>query len=227
MSNTPAIHTNVQIGLSQFEIRPLQATDCLAYRVLRQRILNLGDGKYFSDSYQREQQLTSEYLWKDWCTEKHEHCIFGTFIDQTLIGVMMITQFGAIDSPIVEWEATWLDPSYREYGVARAAYEKVHQWTMAQNYKFVVVFIRTDNHRSQEIRKKQGFTYIGTKKNETWADGSIADMHAYSLAMEPADSNQTQRVATLQYLEDTLVLLNQDKDTIMPKPELSIRGTGR
>src|SRR5262245_33475385 len=83
-------------------IRPLMATDSLAYRALRQRIFNSKDARYFSDSYTRERQL-SENQWLEWCSEKTGHCILGTFDDAKLIGIMMITQQGGSNSPVVEW----------------------------------------------------------------------------------------------------------------------------
>ncbi len=50
-------------------IRLLTAADVQAYRAHRQRVLQLGDGRYFSDSYMREKQLTNDRLWRDWCSE--------------------------------------------------------------------------------------------------------------------------------------------------------------
>jgi L-amino acid N-acyltransferase YncA len=189
-------------------VRPLTPDDSQAYRDLRQRILAIGDGRYFADSYMRENQLTSERAWRDWCTEKRDHCIFGTFLEGVLIGVMMITRHQNFNGcPTVEWEATWLDPAYRSLGVAKAAYRHVQRWTVEQGYSYALAFIRADNIRSRDIRKRQGFRYITTKRNEIWADGSIADLHAFvlDLRMQP---NEGQAQA-LRQLRGALVFLRR------------------
>jgi hypothetical protein len=54
---------------TDFLIRTLTAKDAMAYRALRQRILQSGDGRYFSDNYEREAGLDTEG-WRDWCTER-------------------------------------------------------------------------------------------------------------------------------------------------------------
>jgi RimJ/RimL family protein N-acetyltransferase len=161
-------------------IRPLVASDSPAYRALRTKILNTSDARYFSDSYERERQLT-ESEWLQWCSETPEHCILGTFDECKLIGIVMITRQGDSDSPIVEWEAVWLDPSYRGKGIGKAAYEKAKKWSQSQGYKYIVEFIRADNATSLHICMNIGFKYAYTIRNELWADGSVADTHAYLL----------------------------------------------
>ena len=163
-------------------IRPLNVGDTAAYRVLRQKILAIGDGRYFSDSYTREAAL-NEQQWLNWCTETPEHCILGMFDNGHLIGTMMATQLGAPEELTVEWEAIWLDPLYRKQGIAKNAYEQVEQWTLDQGYDRVVLYIRADNARSQEIHRKQGAIYTHTKHNEVWADGSVADTHCFVLRL--------------------------------------------
>ncbi len=162
-------------------IRPLTAADSEAYRLLRQKILEAGDGKYFSDSYVRESHFSTKKHWQEWCTETNEHCTIGTFVNEELVGIMGIVMYGPSRDLTVEWEVTWLDPRYRRYGLAKLAYEKVREWSVDHGYKRAVVFIREDNLRSQDIRKKQGATYTHTKYNETWADGSVANVRCFML----------------------------------------------
>lgn len=196
-----AVHPNFPLPT----IRPLTADDCGAYRCLRQRVLALGDGCYFSDSYTREAELT-ESQWRAWCTETPEHCIFGIFDKSRLIGVMMITQHGAPEDRIAEWEAIWLEPSYRKQGIAKLAYEQVQQWTLDQGYRYVVLYIRDGNLRSQEIHRKQGACYIYTRAAEVWADGSVGDTLAYFLDIS-APTPEMRARKTLRYLEEALVHL--------------------
>ncbi|HAX91168.1 MAG TPA: hypothetical protein DCY07_03035 [Rhodospirillaceae bacterium] len=159
-------------------VRPLTARDSFAYRTLRKEIIDIGEGKYFNTSYTRENGLT-EKQWMDWCTETRDHCIFGTFLGDDLIGVMMVTRFGSPEDLTAEWEATWLNPNYRECGIAKLSYHKVQAWTKKHGYNYAKVFIREDNSRSRLIREKQGFVYIKTIPNEMWADGSIAAEHVF------------------------------------------------
>jgi GNAT superfamily N-acetyltransferase len=206
--NDMSMASAAQSASVQVEIRPLTGDDSHAYRALRQKILDIGDGRYFSDSYEREQKLTTEQLWRDWCTEKREHCIIGTFANNTLAGIMMVTQQGDRSSAVVEWEATWLDPHYRNGGIAKAAYEKVYQWTIDQGYTFAAAFIRADNQRSQDIRKKQGFAYAYTLQDEKWADGSIGDTHAFILDLR-ASTPELRHQQTIQNLGLVLAFLSQ------------------
>ena len=99
--------------------RCLGPDDAQAYRALRKRILDIGDGRFFSDSYEREGRLLTDQQWRDWCTEGREHCIIGTFVDGQLAGVMAITQQWPALPHVVEWEATWLAPEYRGFGRSR------------------------------------------------------------------------------------------------------------
>lgn len=203
----------------QIEIRPLRAGDADAYRSLRQRILDLGDGRYFSDSYERERQLIPAESWRDWCTEKREHCIIGTFAAAELIGAMMITRHGAADSPIVEWEGTWLDPMYRKHKIAKSAYEHVYQWSLDQGFSFAVAFIRADNQRSVDIRRQQGFAYAYSVYDETWADGSVADTNAYVMGLRAPTAAERRQIA-LDHLPDVLAFLNHGPHA-PPKQEAS------
>jgi RimJ/RimL family protein N-acetyltransferase len=164
-------------------IRPLTAADVAAYRALRQRVLDLGDGKYFSDSYTREATL-DEPGWREWCTEKPDHCIMGTFDRDRLIGVMMITQHGEPAANTVEWEAIWLEPDYRGKKIASLAYREVWHWSTRHDYDTVALFIRADNQHSIDIHRALGAVYQYTKdKPEIWADGSIANVEVYQLRL--------------------------------------------
>lgn len=195
-------------------IRPLTAGDSGAYRALRAKILAIGDRKYFSDSYEREKQFTTEQQWRDWCTETREHCIFGIFDQTSLIGVMMITMQGPQGSLVAEWEATWLDPRYRGCGIAKPAYEKVQQWSRDNGYEYAVVYIRDDNQRSREIREKQGFTYVRTKRGETWADGSKGNAHFFVLNLLAKDLTHGPYGQATKALEETLAALTSEDAAI-------------
>ena len=185
-------------------IRPLTMSDCEAYRSIRQKILQSDDARYFSDSYERE-QLLSESQWLQWCTETQEHCILGTFVDDEMVGIIMITRQGGADSPIVEWEAAWLDPRYRGTGIGSLAYEYARQWSVSKGYKFVAGFIRATYTPALDICRKQGFVYAYTIPGEVWADGSVCDTHAYILDLRQESIATYQR--TTNYLEEALAYL--------------------
>jgi GNAT superfamily N-acetyltransferase len=188
-------------------IRSLTAADTSAYRALRQRILNTRDALYFSDSYEREAQLT-ESQWPEWCAEKREHCILGTFDKAELVGIIMITRQGGKGSPIVEWEAAWLDPRYRGTGIGKSAYERAKQWSKDQGYKFVAGFIRATYTPSLDICRGQGFVYAYTIKQETWADGSVADTHAYLLDLRKSANKHASEPVEHRF-RDAFPFLNQ------------------
>jgi L-amino acid N-acyltransferase YncA len=214
-----------EVVTPRLEIRPLSGSDANAYRALRQRILDVGDGRFFSDSYEREKRLTTSEQWQDWCREKREHCIIGTFDAGALIGAMMITQQGGRDSPLVEWEATWLDPLYRKHRIGKAGYERVSQWSLDQGFTFAAVFIRADNQRSQDIRHDQGFAYAYTIPAETWADGSVADTKAFVMGLR-AETPAERRQIAIDHLQEVLSFLGEGPhaapvETINPEPAVS------
>lgn len=165
---------------SNITIRTLTSADCPAYRALRQRILNSEDARFFSDSYERESKL-DEKQWLEWCEEKPEHCIIGTFEGDELVGIIMVTRQGGEGSSVVEWEAAWLDPRYRRTGTGKMFYEKAKEWTKKQGYKFVAGFIRASYTPAMDICKKMGFVHVYTIKDEVWADGSVSDTYAFIL----------------------------------------------
>lgn len=187
-------------------IRPLSGNDSVAYFALRQHIRDIGEHRYFSDSYTRESVLDSEELKRGWCEEKPSHCIMGAFANDRLIGAMMITRQGGPDSPVVVWEATWLDPAFRQSGVASAAYRSVRKWSEDRGYRYAAASIRDDNQKSQEIRRSQGFSYAYTDSDEIWANGEKADAHTFLLDLQvPLDNRRD--VHTLRYFKDAIPFL--------------------
>lgn len=188
----------VSLDMKKIIIRPLTASDSVAYRALKKRILDIGDGKYFNTEYTRDHTFTTEEHWRDWCTETHDHCTIGTFYDGNLIGIMGIVRYGSPDDSTVEWESTWLEPEYRKHGIAKLAYEKVYQWTKEHGYKYAVMLIRDENTRSRAIREKQGAVYMKTQHNEVWADGSIGSFNVFILDIMRAEKENIQANAIKQ-----------------------------
>lgn len=197
-----------ELNNRQISIRPLTGNDSDAYRALRQRILALGEGKYFSSSYTRENQFVTELQWRRWCTESREHCIIGTFLGEHLIGIMAISMYGQPKDQIAEWDSTWLDPKYRTLGIAKLAYDKVWKWTQDNGYTKAIVDIKAGNERSLHIRKQQGAVYSHTKHNEMWADGSVADTHYFALNLfQPAHTADKLDVNAARQIQKTLSAL--------------------
>ena len=204
-----------EIDPVHFDLRLLRGDgpDTAAYRALRNKIRHSEGARNFADSYTREDAL-NESLWREWCAAKREHCVVGTFDKRNankLASIMMITAQGPADSLVAEWEATWVEPEYRGSGVARRAYDEVHRVSKELGYQHAVVFVRDDNLHSRTIREAQGFTYVGTKKNEHWADGSVADTNLYILDLYPncpADENPHQRA--IRRLEETVASMKDE-----------------
>lgn len=180
------VHAESDISPDRVVIRPLTAADGAAYRRLRQRVLDSGEGKFFSSSYTREQQFTSEDHWRDWCTETPVRCTIGVFVDGELVGISGILPSGDPQNLITEWQATWLDPKYRKSGVARQAYQKRHEWSYQHGYRYAVGDVHAENLRALEIWKKQANAlYLFTQRNVTWADGSTGDTHYFMGSLSP------------------------------------------
>ena len=195
--------------LQRFELRSLTEDDALAYFERRDYILSIGDGHFFSDSYERERELKTEQQRRDWCTEKHDHCIIGAFTNDKLVGFVMITQYGPPAELTVEWEAAWIHPQYRGTGITKALYEEVERWTVDQGYRFVKSFIREDNKRWLDIRRRLGFIEIGTKYISLWADntgGNMVILRRDLYAPRPQPQNALQNLQnTISALEEPYV----------------------
>lgn len=192
-------------------IRPLTAADSEAYRRLRQHILEIGEGKFFSSSYTRDQQLTGEDQWRERCTETPVRCTIGIFVEGDLVGIMGILPYGDPKNLTTEWESTWIDPKYRKSGIAGQAYEKVRAWSHDHGYRYAILDIRADNTRSREIREKQGAMYLCTKRDVTWADGSTADAHFFMLNLSPEAARSRSAGQAVAFLEAALAFLQQDQ----------------
>lgn len=204
------------------EIRPLTPNDGRSYRALRQKIMDSGEGKYFGYSFIRERQFTDSEL-LDWLTETPKHCIFGTFVHGDLVGIMGIVAC-KIDLHVVEWDDTWIDPKYRGFGIAKRAYEEVHKWTKAHGYDFAVVIIRENNHRCIEIREHQGFSYVGIKPNDLWADGSRAASKSFFLNLNEEKPFQKH---SLNRVEKALEFFNSFSTYGNQKSEEQLHVSGR
>jgi GNAT superfamily N-acetyltransferase len=191
-------------------IRPLTAADSHAYRRLRQHILDIGDGRVFSSSYTREQQLTSEQQWREWCTETPTRCTIGSFVNDKLVGITCILVCGDPRNLTVEWYSTWMDPQYRRSGLAKQAREKVREWSYAHGYRYAITDIRADNTLFREVREKEGAMYLFTQRDVTWADGSTADTNFFMLNLSPGAERSRSAGQAAALLEAALAFLKHD-----------------
>jgi GNAT superfamily N-acetyltransferase len=192
----------------EVQVRPLTAGDCHAYRALRQRIYRSKDARFFSDSYEREARLT-EPQWREWCEEKPEHCILGTFNGDELVGILMITRQGDLKSPVVEWEAVWLDPRFRRTKAGGKQFaEHAREWTKDRGYKYAAVFIRDEYTPSRDHCRGMGFTHLYTIPSETWADGSVEDTEGLILDLRP-NAREFAGLPLEQRFKEALPYLNQ------------------
>jgi GNAT superfamily N-acetyltransferase len=120
----------------------------------------------------------------------------------------MVTRQGGLYSPVVEWEAVWLDPRYRGTGRGRLAHEQARQWSRDQGYKFVVGFIRATYTPALHICKNLGFVYAYTIPDEQWADGSTGDTHGFVLDLRAATPERRYQ-KTLRHLDEVLAFLTE------------------
>jgi RimJ/RimL family protein N-acetyltransferase len=204
MTSAQITLASAQPILQRVEIRPLVGDEASIYFPLRDGILKSGDGHFFSDSYTRERKLLTPEQQRDWCTESREHCIMGAFANGALVGIVMITQYGAPENSTVEWEAAWVDLRYRGSGLTKALYERVEQWTVDQGYNFVEVHIRSDNKRWLGVRQKLGFDQVGIRRVEEWADGTPGDSLIFRLDLHAPTLEHTVR-----HLGEAIVSFNQ------------------
>jgi RimJ/RimL family protein N-acetyltransferase len=208
---TTHVDSNTLVAPQRVVIRPLTAEDSQAYRRLRQHILELGDGRVFSSSYTREQQLTSEQQWREWCTETPTRCTIGSFVDGALVGITCILVCGDPTNLTVEWYATWMDPEYRRSGIAKQAREAVRAWSHDHGYRYAITDIRADNTLFREVREKEGAMYLFTQRDVTWADGSTADTNFFMLNLSPGAERSRSGGQAIAFLEAALAFLKHDE----------------
>jgi GNAT superfamily N-acetyltransferase len=217
---TAQAESDISVNPDRVVIRPLTAADGEAYRRLRQHILDSGEGKFFSSSYTREQQFTSEDQWREWCTETPVRCTIGVFVDRELVGISGILPSGDPGNLITEWQASWLDPKYRRSGIARQAYEKRHEWSYAHGYRYAVGDVHADNTRALEIWKKQGSAlYLFTQRNVTWADGSTGDTHFFMGSLSPGTEGARSMDQAVALMEAAVTFLkHHQRDSAAASP---------
>jgi RimJ/RimL family protein N-acetyltransferase len=196
---------------SQVVFRPLIASDSEAYRRLRQRVLELGEGRFFNTSYDKDRESTTDEQWRERFVQTGVRCTIGFFVDRELIGIMGILPFGDPANRTVELESTWIDPRYRRSGVAKQAYEQVRQWCLGHGYRYAIIEIRADNARSREIRERQGAAYLFTRRNVAWADGSTADTVFYLLDYTLGDMRSRSLEEAIAFSEAVLTFLKQEQ----------------
>jgi RimJ/RimL family protein N-acetyltransferase len=196
---------------SQAVFRPLIASDSEAYRRLRQRVLDVGEGKFFNTSYTKDREATTEDHWRERCAQTPLRCTIGMFVDGELVGIMGILPYGDPANRMAELESTWIDPKYRRSGVAKQAYEQVRQWCLAHGYRYAILEIRADNARSREIREKQGAVYLFTRRDVAWADGSSADTVFYLLDYLAGTDRSKSLDEAIGFLEVALTFLKLEQ----------------
>lgn len=204
-------HVETAIPADQLVIRPLGSADSETYRRLRQRILELGDGKYFNSSFETERRLTTDAQWREYCAETPDRCKLGIFVSGALVGSMGVGTHLAGRHRFAVIEAVWLDPQYRKAGIAEQAYKRLRQWCVEHDYFYLISEIRADNTRAREIREKQGAVYLFTRRNLKWADGSTADTVFYLMSFSGSADQSRSLDQAIPFMEAALAFLNQEQ----------------
>jgi RimJ/RimL family protein N-acetyltransferase len=176
---TTHLESDAVVAPERIVLRPVTGADSAAYRRLRQHVLDIGEGRFYSSSYTDEQKLTTEDHWRDWLTESPVRCTIGSFIDGELIGVIRAACYGDPSNRVAEFGASWIPRKYRRSGLARRGRDKAREWALEHGYRYGVIDIRSDNTPMQDTRKKEGAVYVYTKRNVTWADGTTDDAHYF------------------------------------------------
>jgi RimJ/RimL family protein N-acetyltransferase len=208
---TVRVESELPIAHERVVMRPLTGADTAAYRRLRQHVLDIGEGKFYSTSYTVEQQLTSEQQWREWLTETPVRCTIGSFIEGDLIGIIGVASYGDPRNRIVEFNASWIPPKYRRSGLARLARDRARRWSLEHGYRYGVVDIRVDNTRMQELRRNEGAVYLYTRRNVTWADGSTADTNVFMEDLTAGAESPRSLDQAIAFAEAVLVLLKHDQ----------------
>jgi GNAT superfamily N-acetyltransferase len=208
---TTQVESDTDVAADRVVMRPLTGADSAAYRRLRQHVLDVGEGKFYSSSYTVEQQLTTEEQWREWCTESSVRCTLGFFLEGEMIGIMGIAAYGDPRDRIAELSTSWLYPKYRRSGLARQGRERVREWCREHGYGYMVIDIRTDNTRMQETRQKEGAVYLYTRRNVTWADGSTADANYFMEDLASGTEKSRPVGQAVAFLEAALAFLKHEQ----------------
>jgi GNAT superfamily N-acetyltransferase len=205
------LESDTLVSIDHVVIRPLTAADSAAYRRLRQHVLDIGEGGFFSTSYPAERRLTTEEQWGEWCTETPVRCTIGFFIDGDLIGHMGAVSYGDPRNLTAELLGSWISPKYRRSGLAKLGREKVREWCREHGYRYVITDIRSDNRGRLETRRKEGAVYLYTKPNVTWADGSTADAHNIMESLTPGTETSRSVSQAVAFLEAALAFVKHEQ----------------
>jgi RimJ/RimL family protein N-acetyltransferase len=205
------VESDTLVTIDRVVMRPLTAADSAAYRRLRQHILAIGEGRFYSTTYTLERQLTTEEQWREWCTESPVRCTIGFFLEGELIGIMGVASYGDPEHGIAEIGSSWIPPEYRSSGLAIRGRERVRDWCREHGYSYTVVDIRADNPRRRETREREGAVYVYTKRNVTWADGSSADANLLMESLTPGTEKSRSLGQAVAFLEAALVFVKHEQ----------------
>lgn len=138
-----------------YEVRELTPFDAEELREIRLESLR-HYGAIFDNFHKKESEKPLSY-WIEQSTQTPDHCFFGLFDEDELIGVMAARKWEERpDDRIAFWWGNYTKPAYRGIGAARSLYQLRAAWTARQGFKTAVFYILDGAARPTEIMLKHG-----------------------------------------------------------------------
>lgn len=184
-----------------FETRALTIFDAEDLREVRLESLR-HYGKIFENFHAREAQKPIEY-WEKQCTETAEHCFFGTFFNDELVGVSAARKWEELPKDHVAlWWGNYMKREYQDIGASRQRYIQRIEWCKRRGFSKAVLYVLDGATRPESIIQKLEGQKIDSRKM-SFADGPEALWHWYELNLLPRSG--------------LIYQLNQDKNS-RPQP---------
>lgn len=167
--------------MSEITIRALGADEWETYRDVRLRALEESPDA-FAASLTQEKQFEEDF----WRTRVERSRRMVAESGDEVVGVVSVGNRSTEDARVGELFGLWVTPSLRGQGVAWKLVEAGVEQATAENYKFVLYWVGTDNGRAVAFASSFGFRPTDSRRpmkgatEETEDDEEMAMIYALS-----------------------------------------------
>lgn len=165
-----------------FSSRILLPSDAEQMRDVRLESLDYY-GAMFECFKRKEADRPIDY-WKDQCTEKPDHCWFGAFADQKLIGLQGIRIWGEStpEKPTALWWGNYVKPEYRGQGAMKPLYMARLNWAKDHDCDHAVGYVLGGKERPLSILLSLGAKHMFTREM-SHGGGPAVPWHWYKIPL--------------------------------------------
>lgn len=176
-------HTHKQIQENTY-VRELTVFDSEELRAIRLESLK-SYGQIFDNFYAHELSRPISY-WEEQSTQTSDHCFFGLFAYDELIGIMASRRWeNDVSGRTAFWWSNYTKPAFRGLGLTRDLYQKRINWSQKNGMNHATAYVLDSAKRPQKILENLGgrITY---EEDMSFFGGPCAKWKWYRVPLLPA-----------------------------------------